>query len=64
MKKTKVFLYVLLVIGLICMGISVVQSFTKGLPVDWGSAGCFFAALTVALSSAETKAKTQKEKNA
>lgn len=41
MNKTKVFLYVLLVIGLIFEAISIVQSFTKNIPMDWASAGIF-----------------------
>ncbi|MCR5127425.1 MAG: hypothetical protein K6B69_04900 [Lachnospiraceae bacterium] len=64
MNKTKVFLYVLLVLGLVCLGISVVQSITKGMPVDWSSAGVFFAVLTVALSSVESKEQKKKEKEA
>jgi len=57
MNKTKVILYALLVIGLVFEVISIVQSFTKNIPMDWSSAGVFFAVLTVALSSAEKKEK-------
>ena len=57
MNKTKVFLYTLLVIGLIFEAISIVQSFTKNIPMDWSSAGIFFAVLTVALDSTERKEK-------
>ena len=57
MNKTKVFLYALLVIGLIFEAISIVQSFTKNIPMDWSSAGIFFAVLTVALDSTERKEK-------
>ena len=60
MNKTRIFLYVLLVIGLIFETISIVQSFTKNIPMDWASAGVFFAVLTVALDSAERKEKKQK----
>ena len=59
MNKTKVFLYALLVIGLIFEVISIVQSFTKNIPMDWASAGVFFAVLTVALDGAEKKEKKQ-----
>ena len=59
MNKTRIFLYALLVIGLIFEAISIVQSFTKSIPMDWSSAGVFFAVLTVALSSTETKEKKQ-----
>ena len=57
MNKTKIFLYALLVIGLVFEAISIVQSFTKNIPMDWSSAGVFFAVLTVALSSNEKKGK-------
>jgi len=57
MNKTKVILYALLVIGLVFEVISIIQSFTKNIPMDWSSAGVFFAVLTVALSSAEKKEK-------
>ena len=56
------FLYVLLVIGLILEAISIVQSFTKNIPMDWASAGVFFAVLTVALDGAEKKEKKQENK--
>lgn len=59
MNKTKVFLYALLVIGLIFEVISIVQSFTKNIPMDWASAGVFFAVLTVALDSTERREKKQ-----
>ncbi|MBQ2099725.1 MAG: hypothetical protein II477_01485 [Lachnospiraceae bacterium] len=59
MNKTKVFLYALLVIGLIFEAISIVQSFTKNIPMDWASAGVFFAVLTVALDSTERREKKQ-----
>ena len=59
MNKTRIFLYALLVIGLIFEAISIVQSFTKNIPMDWASAGMFFAVLTVALSSTENKEKKQ-----
>ena len=59
MNKTRVFLYVLLVVGLIFEAISIVQSFTKNIPMDWSSAGVFFAVLTVALSCTEKKEKKQ-----
>lgn len=62
MNKTKVFLYALLVIGLIFEVISIVQSFTKNIPMDWASAGVFFAVLTVALDGAEKKEKKQENK--
>ena len=62
MNKTKVFLYALLVIGLIFETISIVQSFTKNIPMDWASAGVFFAVLTVALDGAEKKEKKQENK--
>ena len=61
MNKTKVFLYALLVIGLIFEATSIVQSFTKNIPMDWSSAGVFFAVLTVAISSAEKEEKKQKD---
>ena len=59
MNKTRIFLYVLLVIGLIFEAISIVQSFTKNIPMDWASAGVFFAVLTVALDSTERRDKKQ-----
>ena len=59
MNKTRVFLYVLLVVGLIFEAISIVQSFTKNIPMDWSSAGVFFAVLTVALDSTERREKKQ-----
>ena len=59
MNKTRIFLYVLLVIGLIFEAISIVQSFTKNIPMDWSSAGIFFAVLTVALDSTERREKKQ-----
>ena len=59
MNKTKVFLYALLVIGLIFEAISIVQSFTKNIPMDWASAGVFFAVLTGALDSTERREKKQ-----
>ena len=59
MNKTRIFLYVLLVIGLIFEAISIVQSFTKNIPMDWSSAGMIFAVLTVALSCTEKKEKKQ-----
>ena len=59
MNKTKFFLYALLVIGLIFEAVSIVQSFTKNIPMDWASAGVFFAVLTVALDGAEKKEKKQ-----
>jgi len=59
MNKTRVFLYALLVIGLVFEAISIVQSFSKNIPMDWASAGTFFAVLTVALSSTEKKEKKQ-----
>ncbi len=62
MNKTKVFLYALLVIGLIFEAVSIVQSFTKNIPMDWASAGVFFAVLTVALDGAEKKEKKQENK--
>ena len=62
MNKTKIFLYALLVIGLIFEAISIVQSFTKNIPMDWASAGIFFAVLTVALDGAEKKEKKQENK--
>ena len=59
MNKTRIFLYVLLVVGLIFEAISIVQSFTKNIPMDWSSAGVFFAVLTVALDSTERREKKQ-----
>ena len=59
MNKTKIFLYALLVIGLVFEAISIVQSFTKNIPMDWASAGVFFAVLTVALDSTERREKKQ-----
>ena len=59
MNKTKIFLYALLVIGLIFEAVSIVQSFTKNIPMDWASAGVFFAVLTVALDSTERREKKQ-----
>lgn len=60
MKKTTIVLIVILVIAIICEVISLVQSFTKGIPVDWFAFTAVFASLACAFSAIASKNKKEK----
>ncbi len=62
MKKTKMVLIAILVFTLIGLGISIVQSFTKGIPVEWMPAGMIFAVLACAFEDLEKKEEKARTK--
>lgn len=60
-KGTLIALYIILALTLLGEGISIVQHFTKGLPIDWAGFGVVCAALTCAFACVETKSKKNVE---
>ena len=60
MKKTTIALYIILVIAVICSAISIIQSFTKGIQVDWFAMTAIFSSLAVGFSAVDNKKKETK----
>lgn len=60
MKKTTIVLIVVLVLAIVCEVISIVQSFTKGIPVDWFGFAAVMAALACAFAAIASKNKKDK----
>jgi hypothetical protein len=66
-KSTRIFLYSLVLFGIVGLVISIVQYFVKGISIDWTSSTLFFAVITCALAAEATakekKAKKKEEEN-
>ena len=66
-KSTRIFLYSLVLFGIVGLAISIVQYFVKGISIDWTTSTLFFAVITCALAAEATakekKAKKKEEEN-
>ena len=60
-KSTRIFLYSLVLFGIVGLAISIVQYFVKGISIDCTSYTLLIAVITCALA-AEATAKEKKEK--
>ncbi len=58
-SKTTICLYIILVIAIICSVISIIQSFTKNIPVDWSAMTLVYCFLAISFSTIEEKKKNQ-----